>query len=112
MSRKETLIKLRELCRKEYEYEEDGGDVFVKGDVDPYGEVYKGLEKAGCLDVNYSDNRKKRKAKNVSDFTFNDCCTELTFLLRGERFSPGTFYDALKDKTVFKLLERAVEVMP
>ena len=113
MNKKEEFIELRELCRKNYEYEQyDSGDITVKGNVNPYSEVYTGLEDADCIDVNYMENRKKRKVKDISNFTFKDCCTELTFLLRGERFSPGTFFNALKDKTVYKLLARAVEIMP
>lgn len=112
--RKKIFTALRDLCGKDLKIEQDGmtGIYTVEGDVDPYREVYSGLDKAGCIDHHYSDNHKKLKTKEISDFTFEDCCTQLTFYLRGERFCDGCFFVPLKDKTIFKILERAVEVMP
>lgn len=112
--KKKIFIALRDLCGKDFEIEQDGksGLCTVKNDVDPLREFEEGLEKTGCIDYHYSDNHEKLKTKKLSDFTFENCCTELTFYLRGERFSYGFFYNHLKDKTIFKLLVRAVEVIP
>ena len=128
---KRKFIELRELCRKDYELKRNyKGEFSVKGDVDPYSEIVRALDEMNYLDFDFDRNREKRKSNNISDFTFDDCCTELTFLFYKEVFyhsdeyvteicgepvcdaTSGIFYEALKDKTVFKLLERAVEVMP
>lgn len=111
--RKKRITELRDIANKDYELETDGktGDVFVKGKVDPYGDIAKGLEELNLLDFDYMKNHDKIKSNKISDLTFSECCTELTFFLRGERFTPGTFFSALKDKTIYKLLDQMTETI-
>ena len=98
-------------------------DLFSKKNVpedkmnDMYTQLYKGLDKIKSLDFNYIENFEKIKGANydekikyLNDFSFDNCCTLLTFLLRGERFSEGLFEGAVKNGDVLQLLERAYQV--
>lgn len=106
------FIALRDKCQNP-EFETVDGMQISKGR--EYNELYKLLEDTGNFDVDYADNLKGRDgyevAADAENLTFNDCCTALTFLLRAERFSEGTFTEALEDGTIYELLTRAVEVM-
>ena len=111
--KQKVFIELRDLCNKPFEFELIDGIRFSKGD--EYALVHKGLEKTGCFDRNYLANLDGKDgyemAENPEQLTFEECCTVLTFLLRAERFSEGLFDSMLENKTIYKLLKRAVEVM-
>ena len=112
-TKKKKLLELRDMSGKDYEYEysENSGNIFVKGNVKPYFNIANGLEELNLLDFDYLKNHNKIKSDKISDYTFDECLTELTFLLRAERFAPGAFYEALEDKTVYKLLDRAIKTI-
>jgi len=111
--RKKILIEMRELCRKSV-------------DKDNYSELYhkisQGMTDADFRDVDYAKNFEKIKKvksmsggvnkENMKNFTFDECRTLFTRAFRGEHWSPGAFPDVVNDKTLFKILERAIEVMP
>ena len=80
--------------------------------------MYEGLEEIDAIDANYLDNFAKLKGETydeklsyLGEFTFNNCCTFLTAILRGERFVQGLFDEAVANGDVLKLLERAYEVL-
>ena len=103
---------LRDMC-KNPEVEEIGGHLYSKGE--EYSELYKVLDKTGNFDVDYADHLDGKDvyalASRPDKLSFQECCTVLTFILRSEHWSEGSFAEALKDGTVYKLLSRAVEAM-
>ena len=83
-----------------------------------YRTLYQGLEDIDALDLNYIDNLDKlegndydEKMSHIDDFSFENCCTVLTALLRGERFVEGVFFEAVESGDVLRLLERAYDVL-
>ena len=116
--KKQTLIELRELCGKPVD-ENDYSETYHKVD--------KAMKDTGFIDYDYVKNLDKNilpKLKknhvglmqcidnNLKIFNFDDCRTLFTRFFRGEHWQDGVFPDAINDKTFFKILERAVEVMP
>ena len=110
--KKKTLKNIRDLfakSRTEKELEAEEADLYSK--------LYKGIENAGIIDYNYSENFAKIKGDNysekmehVNDFTLKNCGTILTFILRGERFVERTFFEAVSSGNILKLLDRAAEI--
>ena len=111
--KKQTIKKLRELFEKKRTAEE-----LQEQEPKLYRTLYKGLEDVNGLDYEYLDNFRKIKGENysekighVNDFSFKDCCTLLTFILRAERFSDGFFYNAVSNGDVSRVLKRTKEIM-
>ena len=112
--KKQTVIELRELCRKPVD----------KNDYDEtFNKVVDGMKKADFRDTRYMDNLKKfaykfqggvteNIDKGMKDFTFDECRTLFTYLIRGEHWQDGVFPTHINNKRFFKILERAVDVMP
>ena len=110
--KKKTLTKIRGIFAKNRTEKE-----IAQEEAGLYSELYQGLEDVGMIDYNYSENFDKIKGQNypekmehVSDFTLKNCGTILTFILRGERFAEGTFFEAVSSGNILKLLNRAIEV--
>lgn len=84
---------------------------------DEYREIYELLGDTETLDENYSDNMRSISKKTGDDIsrtgnlTFRECCTALTFVLRSEHWNEGSFAENLQNGTVYKLLNRAVEML-
>ncbi|MBR0075479.1 MAG: hypothetical protein IJP96_06975 [Synergistaceae bacterium] len=114
--KKEKLKELRDVfAKKRLTFDKDG---FPRDTEGIYSTLYKGLEKAKVLDSEYLKNFGKIVDKlgerlsgtdYMNELSFNECCTLMTFFLRGERMSPGHFFSRVKDGTILKLLDRAVE---
>ena len=116
--RKQTLIEVRELCRKPV----DENDY-----LETYHKVGKAIKDTDFIDYDYTKNLDKNilpKLKknhvgfmqcldnNLKIFNFDDCRTLFTRYFRGEHWNEGSFPTHINNKTLFKILERAVEVMP
>ncbi len=61
-------------------------------------------------DVNYTENYKAVRNKNISTLTRDEILTYITFLIRTERFCEGCIADALNDGTFEKLCTRLHEL--
>lgn len=116
-SAKEIFEGLRDICRNSIGEDDDDKSCAA------YSEVYKGLEETGNLDydcLRHLNGRGYELAGKPEKLTFSECCTVLTFLLRAERFTDGyfdghyfggAFTSALKDGTVYRILDRACELL-
>ena len=62
------------------------------------------------IDKNYMKNSEIIKNKKIKDMTYDEVITQITFILRGERFCGGLLYSNFKDGTMLKLLERLNEL--
>ena len=75
----------------------------------------KGLEESGCADHDYLSHTEGRAIEDVissiNRMSFNECCTWLTWIVRGERFCEGLFTSCLDDGTLLALLTRACDVL-
>jgi len=112
--RKQILIEMRELCRK---------PVDENNYLDVLNKVSQGVKDADFRDTRYSSNLEKfadklqggifeNIDKNMNKFTFEECKTLFTRILRGEHWNAGSFPYNINNKRFFKILERAIEVMP
>ena len=79
-------------------------------------EFYVELEKHEYLDANYLEHTRNadinEEMKHIDTMSFEDCCTWLTWILRGERFSVGLFGKNISNGNVKALLNRAEETCP
>ena len=87
-------------------------------DTSLYATLYNGLESINALDLDYLDNFDKlkgstyqEKLSHINEFTFKNCCTVMTALLRGERFVEGVFFEAVESGEILRLLQRAYSVL-
>lgn len=62
------------------------------------------------VDKEYMENTKKIKEKNINELTYKEIGTQLTAIIRGDRFCSGLIYSKVKDGTFLKLLERLIEL--
>lgn len=81
-----------------------------------WSKVYEGLESAGYLDDNYLEHTRDidmdEALKHINQMSFDECCTWLTWILRGNRFSEGLFDMNIENGNILRLLKRAEENMP
>ena len=93
------LIELREAVR-------DG-----KCD-DLWGKAYGTLERENLLSSDYSDDTGDTSIddvkQNIGTMSFKECCTWLTWILRGERFCEGLFQECIDDGSFLSLLDRCI----
>lgn len=75
-----------------------------------YKALYKLLEDTNNMDFDYLDHFKEKFFTKIEKLTFKQCCTALTFILRSEHFSNGSFADYFMDRTVYRLLDRAAQL--
>ena len=75
-------------------YEELGGHEYLDSDY---------LQKTRGKDIN-------EVMKHTDTLSIEECCTWLTWMLRGERFSEGLFKKNIKNGNVKALLKRAEEI--
>lgn len=61
-------------------------------------------------DIDYMDNYKKIRDKNIEEYTLAECKTFATYLIRGERFCDGLVASAVKDNSILKLLKRYLDL--
>ena len=113
MNKKEKIKELMDMFAK---IKAEGMEIFSRGDI--YGSLYKGLEAIDGIDRNYQENLDKIKGNDYSekithlqDFSFKECCTVLTALLRYERFVEGVFYGAVRSGDVLKILSHAYTLL-
>ena len=57
------------------------------------------------IDNNYVENETYIKEKDIESCSYNEICTLLTSIIRGDRFVSGLIYSKFKDGTLLKLLE-------
>ena len=107
MSKKEKIKELIEVFEKA-----------KSDDSSLYSTLYKGLKDIDAIDHNYMDNFKRlkgddyaEKMSHLEEFTYENCCTVLTYLLRSERFVEGIFFEAVEAGDVLNLLQHAYEVL-
>lgn len=65
---------------------------------------------SNLLDKEYLENEKNIKDKNIDKLEYKEISTELTAIIRGDRFCSGLMYSKVKDGTFLKLLERLKEL--
>ena len=86
------------------------------GEKNLWSKVYEGLESAGYLDDKYLEHTRDidmdEAMKQVEQMSFGECCTWLTWILRGNRFSEGLFKMNIENGNISRLLKRAEESMP
>lgn len=63
------------------------------------------------VDKEYMENEKLIKEKDINELTYKEVGTELTSIIRGDRFCSGLIYSKVKDGTFLKLLERLQKVI-
>ena len=78
--------------------------------------LYKGMEDAKCLDYDYAQHTEPIGGiENVSDkigeMSFKECCTWLTWILRGERLCDGLFSTHLNNGNILALLKRVLNLI-
>lgn len=77
--------------------------------------LYGEMEDKGLLDVEYVEKTDGLEIKDVretiSSMNFDDCCTWLTWILRGERFCEGLFESCVKDGSLHMLIQRCCELV-
>lgn len=96
-----------------------------------YRNFYMCFVKTGCFDDDYINkfNVMKEKYANhnnnehedkdichaiiahVDEFSFQECCTLLSFVLRAERWSEGWFEECLRNGSIQSLLARTQEII-
>ena len=100
------------------------GKKYDPNDMDANTELYILLSNAKCLDYDYADHIRKgtsgsTRARDIFDntigdvdtFTFSECCAYLTMIVRADRFEGGWYERYLNDGSIYKLLNRLLEVM-
>jgi len=86
---------------------------FIIGDYDGYsgwvGELFGQLNWAKWLDYIYKPEHARRLVENpelIEQVNLGEIVTILTFIIRSERFSVGSFAEAIEDGTMLRLLNR------
>lgn len=104
--KRKILIRYRDLFKGK-KAEEDNNELYLK--------FYNDLEASECIDYDYSDHMNHGEyddaISHAGDFSFQECCAYLTFVLRGERWAGGWFAKCIDDGTIHQLLSRMLEVM-
>lgn len=85
------------------------------GSSDFWTRLYQEMEKLGCIDINYLEHSKALSSidnaiGHVQGMSFDECCTWLTWALRGERFCDGLFAGCIKQGHIRSLLDRVIEL--
>lgn len=109
--------KIKELMDAVVSYDKEKlHERFSGGDL--YRTLYKGLDSIGELDYDYLNNMEKIKGttledkmKNLQNFTFKECCTLLTAILRSDRFVEGLFNSVVISGDVLRLLTHAYDIL-
>ena len=86
---------------------EDG--VFTIPESYPGEQLHKFIQyfyENNLLDQNYLENNKSLDKKDINDMSFEEVCTKLSWIIRGDRFSSGLLYSCFEDNTILNLLER------
>ena len=86
--------------------------------------LYMLLSQVDCLDYDYADHIRDGKpgsirARDMFDdviddigtFTFRECCAYLTLIVRADRLEGGWFEKYLNNGSIYKLVNRLIEVM-
>ena len=77
--------------------------------------LYEWMEDKRLIDVEYAEKTDGLEVKDVietiSSMDFDDCCTWLTWILRGERFCEGLFESCVKDGSLHMLIQRCCELV-
>lgn len=60
----------------------------------------------GFNDMQYVNNYKKIKDKNINSYSYEETITVLTKIFRGDRFISGLIYGCFKDGSLLKIIER------
>lgn len=73
--------------------------------------LYQEMENLKCIDDDYFEHSAAwgsidNAIGHVQGMSFDECCTWLTWALRGERFCDGLFADCIKQGWIQALLER------
>lgn len=58
------------------------------------------------VDKDYVQNIATLNDKDIESCSYNEICTLLTSIIRGDRFQSGLIYSKFKDETLLRLLER------
>ena len=113
VEQRKLFMKLRDAC-KTPKFEVVGGHLYSKGS--QYKDIAQALLDTKLLDVDYARHIKgdsgNEMAMHPEDLTFKECCTALTYVIRSEHWSEGSFAEYLKAGAVYKLLSRLVETLP
>ncbi len=77
---------------------------------DPWSLLYGELGELNCLDSDYIAHTKNQNdLDSIATMSFDNCCSWLTWALRGERFNEGLFDSQLKNGNILALLDRACD---
>ena len=90
-----------------------------------YERLYEELNDSDCLDKEYHEHIKILSDKyspgsdysydviihHVNEFSFDECCSMLTFIIRAERWSDGWFNECLANGDIYRLLSNAYELI-
>lgn len=91
-------------------------NLIESGETKLWSKIYEGLESAGYLDNLYLEHTRdidmEEAMKRIDNMSFEECCTWLTWILRGNRFSEGLFEMNIENGNISRLLKRAEEDMP
>ena len=101
--RLEAFKKLRDTLGR-LQRQEDGASEF-------WTLLYQKMENTGCIDAEYIENTERWRGieeaiGHISEMDFKQCCSWLTWALRGERFCEGLFEDCIKQGYIQALLGR------
>ena len=104
----EAFRKLRDTLGQ-VQGQEDGANKF-------WTVLYKDMESLGCIDDDYMDNTEKWRSidtaiSHVQEMDFKQCCTWLTWALRGERFCDGLFEGCVRQGHIKALLDQICEMV-
>ncbi len=73
-------------------------------------EFIKFFYDSDLVDKNYESNVAVLKNKDTDSCTYNEICSILTSIIRGDRFQSGLIYSKFKDGTLLMLLEKLKEL--
>ena len=82
---------------------------FSGGDL--YRTLYKGLDSILNNMEKIKGTTLEDKMKNLQNFTFKECCTLLTAILRSDRFVEGLFNSVVISGDVLRLLTHAYDIL-
>lgn len=89
------------------------GDLVIQ-ESNPGSQLKKFIEyiyDSNLLDLEYVENFKKIKDKNIEEYTYEEVLTALTKIIRGDRFISGELYNCVKNGTMLRLVERLYELV-
>ncbi len=74
--------------------------------------LYASMEGAGCLDSDYVQHTDEYDGidsvrDRIGKMSFSECCTWLTWILRGDRLCEGLFDSCVQDGAIPDLMKRA-----